>query len=73
MYYANGEHFIDKLFQKSGVNPRKLRAAQVKVENRQQKEIKQREKELRKRNIEVSMVFAQMISFSKQKYLMSDG
>ena len=51
LYYANSEHFIEKLFHKSGVNPRKLRALQLKVQKKKEADQKKQETELRKRKV----------------------
>ncbi|KAK2149096.1 hypothetical protein LSH36_468g04017 [Paralvinella palmiformis] len=40
LYFANNEHFVQKLFQKSGVNPRKLVIETTKYEKKMKKEEK---------------------------------
>ena len=55
LYYANCEHFLTKLFDKSRVNPRQLRQQQVKVEKKQRKLAEERDRQLRKRHGDVSV------------------
>ena len=54
LYYANAEHFLTKLFHKSGVNPRDLKQARKKLEKKHKKQEASRAKQLRKRHVDVS-------------------
>jgi hypothetical protein len=54
LYYANSEHFIEKLFLKSGVNPRKLRARMIKAERKLERYKTQEQNGLKQRKPKVS-------------------
>ena len=48
LYYANTEYFVNKLYSRTGVNPRKLKLANNKVQKKRDQERARRAKELEK-------------------------
>ncbi len=46
LYYANSEFFMNKMYSRTGVNPRKLKLAINKVQKKRDKEMEKRSKEL---------------------------
>ena len=46
LYYANTEYFVNKLYSRTGVNPRKLKLAMNKVQKKRDQETVKRAKEL---------------------------
>jgi hypothetical protein len=64
LYYASSEYFRDKLYKKTGLNPRKLLAKRVKYEAKQVKEEKKRLKEEQKEKKKNKGVREQTFLFS---------
>ncbi|XP_064632130.1 prestin-like isoform X3 [Lineus longissimus] len=59
LYYASAEYFLKKLYKKTGLNPRKLKAKREKYERKQvreeKKKIKEEKKDNRKNSKEVNL------------------